>query len=104
MLKGIPHGAFRAEGPGIAYRWRNDGREHMGCMFSCFTAKVVTECVIKVDEHIVDGIFAGAGGSHSWWFNAGGGLLRYGLKPGQEIVVEIVEGGPAWFRIDWNGV
>lgn len=61
--------------------------------YASFSAALVVKCVVKrikpgpppVTED-VDTVFAGAGGSHSWWDGAGGPLLDSPLLPGEQLL------------------
>lgn len=67
--------------------------------YACVTAPVVIKVRVTVDGTLVDQIWAGNGGSHSWWKEAGGGLLKYPLKPGQTLGFHC--DGECAVRIDW---
>ncbi len=67
--------------------------------YACVTAPKIIACHVSVDGTLVDKVYAGNGGSHSWWKEAGGGLLKYPLKQGQALKIEF--SGECAFRIDW---
>lgn len=86
------------------YEYTNDTDEVFEPRYASITARTVVACIVFVvapdgNTNVVDYVFAGNGGSHSWWKEAGGGLLKYPLKPGYTLRVEV--SGPAAFRIDW---
>lgn len=92
-----PHGVFK--GSGLLFQWLNDtGRDWLP-EYASITAPEVCGCSVKVDGSEVDFVYAGGGGSHSWWSAAGGRLIRYPLKPGQTLSIET--DADASFRIDW---
>ena len=80
--------------------YTNEGTLQQDPSYACITAPLVVRCDVIVDGITVDTVWAGGGGSHSWWTMAGGKLLRHGLNPGQRL--QIKTSGPAAFRIDWN--
>lgn len=86
------------EGSGEVYRYHNNTESSHQPEYVEFTAPHVCALVAKVDGVVVVKAWAGAGGAHSWWTAAGGRFLRYPLKPGQTLTVEI-EGGAV--RMDW---
>ena len=86
-------------GPGLVYRYRNDTPHPLQCEYACVTAPEVIRCDVLVNGRAVDVVYAGAGGSHSWWTNAGGRLLPSPLQPGETLDVHL--SGPGAFRIDW---
>ena len=86
-------------GGGILLTRKNDTGKMLDTSYASFTAPVVVKCVVKIDGQIIDTIYAGAGGSHSWWTAAQGKLLPHGLKPDETLV--ITADGPAALRVDW---
>jgi hypothetical protein len=86
--------------PGQPYRFRNDGDSPRDVGYASLTAPTVIRCEVRIDGELWDAVYAGAGGSHSWWTSAGGKLLPHqGLLPGQEL--QVTTDGPAAFRVDW---
>jgi hypothetical protein len=86
-------------GPDKPYEYRNDGEVAVQPEYACITARKVIECLVTVDDNEVDIVYAGGGGSHSWWTAAGGRLLRFPLAPGQTL--RVAADGEGAFRIDW---
>lgn len=71
------------------------------CRYASLTAPELVRCEVWVDGRLHDVVYAGAGGSHSWWTYGGGKLLpQQGLRPGQRL--EILVDGPAALRVDWD--
>lgn len=73
-------------------------------VYASVTAREVVRVEVRVDDDLVDVVWVGAGGSHSWWTNGGGKLFppdRFpnGLPPGSTLRVH--SNGEAAFRIDW---
>jgi len=70
------------------------------CVAASLTAPGLVRCVVTLDGTPHDVVFAGAGGSHTWWTQGGNKLLpNEGLKPGQRLTIAV--DGPAALRIDW---
>lgn len=72
--------------------------------YASITAPHVVRCEISIDDAIVETVFAGAGGSHSWWTPAGGkffppDVAPAGLAPNETLRVHV--DGPCALRIDW---
>ena len=84
---------------GLVYEYTNQLETSVDIEYASFTAPIVTKCIITIDNNVVDTVWAGAGGSHSWWHLAGGRLLRYPLKPKQTL--KVVLSGIGAFRISW---
>jgi hypothetical protein len=84
---------------GEVYRYKNDTEAPVQCEYACVTAPKVIRCEVAIDRKIVDIVYAGNGGSHSWWTPAGGRLLCRTLQPGETLTVSL--SGRGAFRIDW---
>lgn len=73
----------------------------MDVMYASVTAPEIVHLRIFIDDELWESVYAGNGGSHSWWQNAGGKLLNHtGLDPGQTLRIEC--DGPCAVRLDWN--
>lgn len=98
MLSGI----FEIQDPngGVVFEYTNTTGRAMQDVYSCVTAPIVVRCDVELNDEIVDTVWAGAGGSHSWWLMAGGGMLRKTLNPGDTVRVKL--DGPGALRIDWE--
>lgn len=93
-------GVFEAgKNGGVVYEYTNDGEASVQPEYASVTAPEVITCVVTIDGTVTEKVYAGAGGSHSWWTAAGGRFLRYPLKPGQTLRVAL--SGEGAFRIDW---
>ena len=92
---------YERTNPGVIYEFTNDSELTADVDYASITAPAVVRCNVAIDGKIIETVFAGAGGSHSWWTAAGGKLLRHGLTPGSRLTVEV--SGHAAFRIDWMG-
>lgn len=84
--------------------FKNDSDRPRDVVYASVTAREIVKCEILVDEELIDVVYIGAGGSHSWWTNGGGKLFPpdkfpQGLPPGSRLVVRA--NGCAAFRIDW---
>lgn len=84
---------------GGVYEVTNDGDAVCEPRYACVTAPSIVKVKVSVEGTLVDVVYAGAGGSHSWWKEAGGGLLKYPLKVGRTLRVEF--SGACAFRVDW---
>jgi hypothetical protein len=84
---------------GVVYTYTNDQAGALICQYACVTAPNVIACTVKVNGVQVDKVYAGAGGSHSWWKDAGGPLIPEPLQPGSTI--EVSMSGEGTFRADW---
>jgi hypothetical protein len=81
------------------YIYKNDTEHVQHAEYAHITAPGIIQCDVLVDELLVDRVWAGAGGSHSWWTGAGGRFLPSGLQPGQTVTVTL--SGPGALRLDW---
>ena len=89
------------EGNGLIYELVNDRKVARDVVYASLTAPTVVRCEVWIDDKLWDVVYAGAGGSHSWWTMAGGKLLPPpGLLPGQRL--RIIVNNFAAFRIDWH--
>ena len=84
---------------GIVWDFTNTGETAREIRYASLTAPNVVRCDVRLDDTLVDVVYAGAGGSHSWWGAGNGPLIPDGtLRPGQRVVVTV--DGPAAFRVD----
>lgn len=91
---------YQAEGAGVLLDITNDTAGHIDCSYASLTAPKVVCCEVRIEGRLHDVVYAGNGGSHSWWAQAGGKLLDHnGLDPGQRLTITVT--GPAALRIDW---
>lgn len=90
---------FVGKGEGLIYACVNETDSPIQCEYACVTAPSVIECAVTIDGELVDLVYAGNGGSHSWWTAAGGRLMCRPLPPGGTLEVRL--SGPGAFRIDW---
>lgn len=86
---------------GVVYEYVNANDVSVDVEYASVTAPKVVRCDVTVDGRAVDTVWAGGGGSHSWWALAGGRFLRHPLKPGQTLRVKL--SGKGAFRIGWQG-
>lgn len=86
-------------GGGVIFRYKNETVLSYQPEYVEFTAPKVCCLTAKVDGELVVKAWAGGGGAHSWWTAAGGRFLRYPLKPGQTLEIELSGEGAA--RVDW---
>jgi hypothetical protein len=93
--------------PGLIYEYTNTGAAPRNVRYASITAPGVVRCEVSVNSEVIEIVFAGQGGSHSWWQQAGGPLLppdRFpnGLPPNSTL--QIWSSGPAALRVDWYDV
>lgn len=89
-----------AAGEGVLVEITNDGEGYMDVLYASVTAPEIVRIEVYVGDDLHDVVYAGAGGSHSWWMNAGGKLLDHnGLDPGQTLT--ITTSGKCALRLDW---
>jgi hypothetical protein len=86
------------------WSFENDSRKPWDVVYASVTAPDIVLCQVFVDNELIEAVYVGAGGSHSWWTNGGGkffppDVLPNGLPPGSTLGVSV--SGPAAFRIDW---
>ena len=91
--------------PQVLVDYTHEGRTARDVTYASLTAPEVVRCDIEIDGNIVDTVWAGGGGSHSWWTGAGGKFLPpsvapSGLSKGQRLLVVVT--GPCALRIDWS--
>ena len=99
-MSGPRHDLIVTDGPGEVISVTNDTALYMDVLYASVTAPTVTKIEVYLGERLHEVVFAGNGGSHSWWLNAGGKLLDHnGLDPGQTM--RIVSDGPCALRLDW---
>jgi hypothetical protein len=83
----------------------NENDQAQDTLYASLTAPGVVACEVRVDDVLVDLVYAGNGGSHSWWAQAGGKFFPPsvghggGLVPGARLIVRV--SGPCALRIDW---
>lgn len=87
-----------AEG-GVIFQYTNDLELPVTTEYVEFTAPTVCCLTATVDGVLIKKAWAGAGGCHSWWTAAGGRFLRFPLKPGQTLTIEL--DGRGAIRLDW---
>jgi hypothetical protein len=85
--------------PDAPYEFINDAEYPIHAEYASITARGVEQCTVMVDGAVVDRVYAGAGGSHSWWRAAGGPLTPNPIEPGGTLKITV--SGPAAFRVDW---
>lgn len=91
---------YETAGPGTLLDYRNKTDASQDINYASLTAPGVVRCEVRVDDDLIDVVYAGAGASHSWWAGAQGKLLpASGLLPGQHL--QIIVDGPAALRIEW---
>jgi len=74
-------------------------RDNQEVLYASVTAPSIVRCEVYLNDEIYDIVYAGAGGSHSWWAGAAAPLCRP-LTKGDKIRVKV--SGPAAFRIDFS--
>lgn len=72
-------------------------KENQEVIYASITARTVVRCEVYLDDDLIDVVYAGAGGSHSWWAGASAPMTP-ALKVGQKV--KVIVDGPAAFRID----
>ena len=96
-----------AEFPQVLVDYTHEKRIPRDVSYASLTAPQVVRCDVEVDGQVVDTVWAGAGGSHSWWTPAGGKFLPpdvapSGLAKGQRL--RVIVSGPCALRLDWSPV
>lgn len=87
-------------GPGTLVEITNDTDGHVDVNYASVTAPDIVCVEVFIDDRPQDCVYVGAGGSHSWWAQAGGKLLPHnGLAPGETL--KITTTGRCALRIDW---
>lgn len=84
--------------------YTNDTGKPRDCVYASVTAPTVVRVEIEIDGALVEVVYAGNGGTHSWWTEAGGKLFPAdsypnGLPNGSRLIVRA--DNIAAFRIDW---
>lgn len=88
------------EGGGVLVEYTHEGERNRDTQCASLTARGVVRCEVWVDTELIDVVYAGQGGSHTWWTMGGNKLLPvHGLFPGQTL--KVTADGPAALRIDW---
>jgi hypothetical protein len=87
---------FERATPGVICEVTAD-KDNQEVIYASLTAPSVVRCEVYLEDKLVDIVFAGAGGSHSWWAGASAPLVKI-LQKGQKL--KVVVDGPAAFRID----
>lgn len=97
----LPKSGVYVAGPGggSVFSYRNDSGASHQPEYVEFTAPEVCCLTASIDGVLVVKAWAGGGGAHSWWTAAGGRFLRYPLKPGQTLEIEL--SGEGAVRLDW---
>jgi hypothetical protein len=87
---------FESTGPGVICEVTAE-KQNQEVIYASLTAPAVVRCEVYLEDKLVDVVFAGAGGSHSWWAGASAPLVKI-MQKGQRL--KVVVDGPAAFRID----
>jgi len=78
----------------------NAGKQHVDIGYASLTAPDIVRAEVWINDRLHDVVYAGGGGSHSWWTQAGGKLLDHnGLSPGETL--KIITDGACALRVDW---
>jgi hypothetical protein len=94
------NGVFVAPaGGGVVFDYTNSLKTSVDLEYVEFTAPAVCMLSAKIDGVLVNKTWSGAGSAHSWWSAAGGRFMRYPLKPGQRLTIELDSEGAV--RLDW---
>jgi len=81
---------------GTAWDYTNQSSASQEVVYASLTAPAVVKATVTLNGATVDIVYAGAGGTHSWWRGSSGGLLPMPLAPGDRVVVSV--SGPCAFR------
>jgi hypothetical protein len=90
---------------GKLLEWRNERENFADVLYASVTAKDVVRCDVFIEEQLIDSVWAGNGGSHSWWGYGGIGKLippdKYpnGIPPNKRL--RMVCTGDACMRVDF---
>lgn len=89
---------------GTLFEFKNDRNVPRDVVYASVTAPEIVRCEVWIGKNIVDVVYAGSGGSHSWWTQGGGKLIpidRYphGIPPGE--VLKIKTDKHAAIRVDF---
>jgi hypothetical protein len=85
--------------------WRNDTGKFADVLYASVTASHVVKCEVFIDDDLIDCVWAGGGGSHSWWGYGGIGKLvppdRYpnGIPAGKTL--KLICSADAALRVDF---
>jgi hypothetical protein len=90
--------------PFVLVDYTNDSDAPRDIYYASLTAPRVVRCEIYIDDVLIELVYAGNGGSHSWWSAAGGKFFPpdkalHGLQPGATL--KVIVDGPCAMRIDW---
>jgi hypothetical protein len=90
---------------GELFEYRNTSNSPLDVIYASVTALEVARFEISVDDEIIDVVYAGNGGSHSWWSQGGGKLIpsKYfpnGLPPNSTLRIRSNKKTAA-IRVDW---
>ncbi len=89
------------EGQGVLLDYVNDTEAARFIPYASVTAPQLVRVEVWVDGERVDAVYAGNGGSHSWWASSGGCLVPSGsLLRGQRL--RVIADHPCAFRLDWS--
>jgi hypothetical protein len=72
-------------------------KDNQEVIYACITAPGIVRCEVFLDNVLIDVVFAGVGGSHSWWAGASAPLVKP-MQKGQKL--KVVVSGPSAFRVD----
>ncbi len=85
--------------------WKNEGDKHVDVLYASVTAQKIVKCEVFIDDTLIDCVFAGNGGSHSWWGYGGIGKLippdRYPNGIPQGSTLRMVCSDEAAMRVDF---
>lgn len=85
--------------------WHNETNQPVDVLYASVTAKSVVECKVYINDDLIDCVWAGNGGSHSWWGYGGIGKLippdrfPHGIPPGSTLRMNC--SGEAAMRVDF---
>jgi hypothetical protein len=89
---------------GNRFEFKNEGETFREVAYVSVTAADITKFVVRIDETLIDIVYAGAGGSHSWWEASGGKLMPFDkfpnrIPPGSTLAIE-ADKNDAAIRVD----
>jgi hypothetical protein len=85
--------------------WKNKTDKAVDVLYASVTASKIVKCEVFIDDNLIDCVWAGNGGSHSWWGYGGIGKLippdRYphGIPAGSTLQMKC--SGDAAMRVDF---
>ena len=96
---------YRTKAAGEILRVKNTSEEPWDVVYASLTAPELVCLELFIDDVLVEVVYAGAGGSHSWWTQGGGKFIPQdypnGLPPGSTLSAKV--SGAAALRVDWYG-